>query len=340
MIDPIVGRGSAATAGELRTFARRELLANIDAGHSRVWLACPFLSLPIAEELGAASSRAAERRLLTALVSGGVQVGALSPAALRLLMDDGWQIRSIRNLHAKLSIVDRSWGLVGSGNLTNAGLGSTDKGNVELGVVLNAQQIDAASSIYEGWWREAEEVTDRDISRFEALPTQGSTAAPESAVGPALEMGDPAELETILGDDDPERRLWVKANYHRRRPDGREWWHRGWISDWRKASYRRGDLILLYLGAKFDGPRRCPAIVRVTRECRNDPLFVAEHDPDARVRWPWVTDVECVYEVPIASGVPLDAFGVTPQGLQGGYKELSRAQFEAAAEYLIAVAGQ
>lgn len=333
-----MGGVNAATAGELRTFARRELLANIDAAYSRVWLACPFLSVPIAEELAAASSRDTDRRLLTALVSGGVQVGALSPAALHLLANDGWEIRTIRNLHAKLSIVDRSWGLVGSGNLTNAGLGSTDKGNVELGVVLSPQQIDAASSIYEGWWREADAVTDRDISHFDALPTHAFTATLESGVGPALEVGDPTDLQAILAAPDPAQRFWIKANYHRRRPDGREWWHRGWISDWRKASYRRGDLILLYLGAKFDGPRRCPAIVRVTRECRNDPQFVAEYDPDARARWPWVTDVECVYEVPIASGITLEAFGVTPQGLQGGYKELSRAQFEAAAESLMGVA--
>ncbi|HKI66711.1 MAG TPA: hypothetical protein VJ989_05525 [Solirubrobacterales bacterium] len=136
----------------------------------------------------------------------------------------------------------------------------------------------------------------------------------------------------------PGRRFWVKANYHRRRPDGREWWHRGWISDWRQASYRRGDLILLYLGAKFDGPRRCPAIVRVTRESRYDPEFVAENDPEAADRWPYVTDIECVFEVPIESGVPLDVFDVTPNGLQGGYKELSRSQFEVAAGYLMTAA--
>lgn len=96
------------------------------------------------------------------MVAGSVQVGALNPGALRLLKDEGWEIRSIRNLHAKLSIVDGFWGLVGSGNLTNAGLGSTAKGNVELGVTLSPEQIDAASSIYEGWWREADEITEGD----------------------------------------------------------------------------------------------------------------------------------------------------------------------------------
>lgn len=330
---------SVATAGKLRTFARPELLSNVEDANTRVWLASPFLSHPIARELAEASSTDVDRRLLTALVAGSVQVGALNPEALELLRSDGWEIRSIRNLHAKLSIVDGSWGLVGSGNLTNAGLGSTDKGNVELGVVLSPAQIAAASSIYAGWWREADDVTDEDLARFAAIHIRQPEKAPEMGVGPALEIGDPGDLEAILGAHDPEQRFWVKANYHRRRPDGREWWHRKWISDWRRASYRKGDLILLYLGAEFDGPRRCPAIVRVTGESRHAPEFVAENDPEAGDRWPWVTDIECVFEVPIESGVPLDLFDVTPQGLQGGYKELGRPQFETAASHLLAAAG-
>jgi hypothetical protein len=57
---------------------------------------------------------------------------------------------------SSLSIVDESWGLVGSGNLTNAGLCGTDQGHMEFGVVLSPAQIDSAFSIYEGWWCEAD----------------------------------------------------------------------------------------------------------------------------------------------------------------------------------------
>lgn len=175
-------------AGRLRTYSRGELLGRIAVASRRVWLASPFLTRPIAEEIAERSSENVDRRLLTALVAGSVQVGALSPEALGLLASDGWEIRSIRNLHAKLSIVDRSWGLVGSGNLTNAGLGSTKKGNVELGVVLDSAQMEAASSIYEGWWREADEVTDKDVERFAALPALQDTGDAEMGVGPALEI--------------------------------------------------------------------------------------------------------------------------------------------------------
>ncbi len=327
------------TVGQLRTFARIELLGAVSGARTRVWLASPFLTLTIAEELVDASLPATDRRLITALVASSVQVGALDPEALALLIDDDWAVRSIRNLHAKVSIVDDAWGLVGSGNLTNAGLGSTERGNVELGVILDRTQIDSASSIYESWWREAEDITNVDIARFVALPQQQRDMTAEPGVGPVLEIGNSADLESILGAD-VDRRFWVKANYYRRNADGRGWWHRGWISDWRKASYREGDLILLYLGAAFDGPRCCPAIVRVTAEPRHDPDFVAENgDPEAQDRWPFVTEIECVFEVPIERGVPLDAFNVTANGLQAGYKELNSEQFEAAAQYLVSAAG-
>jgi hypothetical protein len=326
-------------SGELQTYARKELLATISAAKSQVWMASPFLTRPIARELAESASKVRDRRLLTALVAGSVQVGALSPEALSILAAGGFELRSIRNLHAKVSIIDGSWGLVGSGNLTNAGLGSTEAGNVELGVILDRVQIEAATMIYDGWWEEAEVIDAEQLAQFAALPrTRPRGATVEKGVGPALEIPDPDALEAIFGNErqTASRQYWIKANYHRRNDDGRGWWHRGWISDAKKASYGVDDLILLYLGAKFDGPRRAPAIVRVSTECEYNPDFVArEGDPEARERWPYVTRVECVFEVPVASGVPLQAIDVSSSGLQGGRKVLSRAQFEAGAQFLL-----
>jgi hypothetical protein len=141
-----------------------------------------------------------------------------------------------------------------------------------------------------------------------------------------------------LGDESlaAKRQYWIKANYHRHNEDGRGWWHRGWISDAKRASYKVDDLILLYLGAKFDGPRRAPTIVRVKEECEFNPDFVARNgDPEAQDRWPFVTRVECVFEVPVERGLPLHAIDVSSNGLQGGRKVLSRAQFESGAQYLL-----
>jgi hypothetical protein len=330
--------------GELQTFARKELMEAVRAAKRCVWMASPFLSQPIAEELAesAAASEAQEKRLLTALVAGSVQAGALSPRALKILEAAGFELRSIRNLHAKASLVDSSWGLVGSGNLTNAGLGSTKAGNVELGVILDVAQIEAASRIYDGWWMEAKAIDAEELAWFAALPkTKANGREVEKGIGPALEIPDPDALEAILGDEHRAagRQYWIKANYHRRNEDGRGWWHRKWISDAKRASYKIDDLILLYLGAKFDGPRRAPAIVRVSEECEYNPAFVvANGDPEARDRWPYVTKVECVYEVPVERGVPLAALDVSSSGLQGGRKVLSRAQFESGANYLLGAA--
>jgi hypothetical protein len=100
-------------AGELVTYARTELLARIRGAEQRVWLASPFLSKPVAEEIVIAveESSASERRLLTALVAGSVQTRVLDPGALETLLDSGFELCSVPNLHAKLSLTDMSWGL-------------------------------------------------------------------------------------------------------------------------------------------------------------------------------------------------------------------------------------
>jgi phosphatidylserine/phosphatidylglycerophosphate/cardiolipin synthase-like enzyme len=98
-------------AGELVTYARTELLAQVRQAKERVWLASPFLSRPVAEEIVAAvtESSAVERRLLTALVPDSVRTRVLDPAGLEALLDAGFELSSVPNLHAKLSLIDSSW---------------------------------------------------------------------------------------------------------------------------------------------------------------------------------------------------------------------------------------
>src|SRR5206468_11120384 len=99
-------------AGELVTYARTELLARIRVARHRVWLASPFLSKPVADQLVTAveESSAGERRLLTALVASSVQARVLDPDGLETLLDAGFEICSVPNLHAKVSLIDSSWG--------------------------------------------------------------------------------------------------------------------------------------------------------------------------------------------------------------------------------------
>src|SRR4051794_29094916 len=111
-------------AGDLLPVARDLLLAALVRARQSSWLASPFLSEEVARAIAAEAraGRARDRRLLTALTERSVVSGYLSARGLQRLLDAGWTVRSVPNLHAKVSIMDRSWGLVGSGNLTGAGL--------------------------------------------------------------------------------------------------------------------------------------------------------------------------------------------------------------------------
>jgi hypothetical protein len=321
-------------AGELVTYARTELLARIRGAEERVWLASPFLSKPVSEKIAAAAeeSAAGERRLLTALTASSVQTGVLDPYALDTLLDAGFEVCSVPNLHAKLSLIDGSWGLVGSANLTNAGLGNEGGANVELGVILDGGQIATAAGLFTRWWDGGAPVGISVIAEYAALPRLKQSPGLPVAHGAPVGVGLPQSLEDILAEDELTalgRGYWVKSNYQR--GDDATWWKRGWISDWRQASYAVGDLIVLYLGAKDGGPAICPAVVRVTGQSEFASEWIAAHgDPEAAEQWPYRTMTEPVGEVPIESGAKLDEFGLSGQSLQGGYCSITRQQFEEA----------
>lgn len=321
-------------AGELVTYARTELLARIRNAKQRVWLASPFLSRPVAEEIVTAvgGSSASERRLLTALVASSVQARVLDPGALEVLLDSGFELCSVPNLHAKLSLTDANWGLVGSGNLTNAGLGSEGRANVELGVVLDAEQISGAAELFARWWADADPIGAAQIAEYAALPQLKLAPGQPRAYGTPVGVGLSQSLGEILAEDELTalgRGYWVKSNYQRH--DNPTWWERGWISDWRQASYAIGDLIVLYLSAKDGGPAICPAVVRVTEPSQFAREWIAAHgDPEAAQQWPYRTMVEVVGEVPIESGAKLEEFGLSGQSVQGGYCSITRSQFEEA----------
>jgi hypothetical protein len=321
-------------AGELVTYARTELLARVRGAKQRIWLASPFLSKPVAEEIVTAveESEATERHLLTALVAASVQTRILDPSALETLLDSGFEICSVSNLHAKVSLIDTTWGLVGSGNLTNSGLGGEARANVELGVVLDVEQIATAAELFARWWDDADPVGAAVIAEYAVLPRLKQPPGQPLAHGVPVGVGLPQSLEDILAEDELTalgRGYWVKSNYQRH--DNSTWWNRGWISDWRQASYAIGDLIVLYLGAKDGGPAICPAVARVTEQSQFADKWIAEHgDPEAAQQWPYRTRIEVVGEVPIKSGAKLEDFGLSGQSVQGGYCSITRQQFEEA----------
>ncbi len=320
---------------DLLPVARGELLRNLSEARKGVWLASPYLSLAAAKKVRKAASRPelSERRLLTALEPRSVESGVLSPKALRLLKEGGFEIRTAPNLHAKVSLVDSRWGLVGSGNLTNAGMGGEDDPNLELGVVLSAPQRSSARKIFDSWWTKSKPVSMDLISEYEKIPRRPFKKSWPEPAGSPIPVPDEDNIEDLLEQDRlglTSRSYWLNANYHQ--PDNEGWWRRGWISDWRRASYAVGDLIVIYLAAKDNGPARCPAIVRVNAPCRFDREFVKkERDLEAARKYPFVTDTKCLHDVlPVDDGIPLASFKANAQSLEGGYCHISQRQFEEA----------
>lgn len=328
----------ASSEGELLTFARNELVSEIEAAKQRVWLCSPFLTTPVGAQIAeaVASADCKDRRLLTALSEQSVRARVLHPLALAKLRSAGFEVRSAPGLHAKMSLVDE-WALVGSGNLTGRGLGGEAGANLELGVLLSTAQRASAAAIFGKWWERATPVTDAEIAAYDALPRYPKNPAGPGDFGTPVEMSGPQQLEAILAED-PERArsrfYWINSNYHQW--DDENWWQRGWISDWREAPYAVGDLIVIYLGAHDGGPASCPAVVRVRTRSHFARKWVLERrDPDAAERWPYVTDVEVVSDLPARRGVSLSLIGKTGQSVQGGYCSIDRGEFETLAAAML-----
>jgi hypothetical protein len=335
--------GSALAApGALLESALDEMVAAVRTGRSSIEIATPFLSAPVARLLAreARSARAKTRRLLTAVNVGAVEGGYLDPDALIAFRDADFEVASVRNLHAKVVLVDRRWGLVGSGNLTVAG---SNGGNAELGVVLNASQSRrAAMEFFDRWWDAAEMVNFRTLPRLarryrprspERRQREGQGGFYKSTVGSAL-----AEARK----DARHSGYWLKIMYSSpQREEAQFWRSLSWVGDrhqhqgkaiTHKPSYAIGDQLVIYLtrGAR----NGCPAIVRVKALPRYDPSLVRKHAlrPDDHKKWSWVTEVEVVASVRTMAKAPsLSAIGVASRSVrQQGHIHISDDQFREA----------
>lgn len=321
------------TAGVLLTYVQDELLRSIASASTSVALASPFLSLTIAKRIVAAVERsgASKRRFLTAVSARPVRSGVLSVPGIALLMDAGFEVRSIPNLHAKLSLVDGVWGVVGSGNLTDAGLGGADasRPNVELGVRLTRNQIHTAEGTFDDWWRAAADgrVTSELLEPYAAVkvvvPASSDGLAP---IGSPLPGPTTVPLPTTSGPT-PRRQYWVKAMYWHGKPTG-EWWRSiSFIHDRHQGTpeamtsrprYRVGDLIALYI-TQPAGPGRIPAVFEVTHPAEDGRDEVAERygAEDAKL-YGWTTKVAVCRAMPVEHAPTLDVVGKSPKSLQVG----------------------
>jgi hypothetical protein len=326
-------------SGTLVSSSLSPIVAGVRSAQRLVCVATPFMTLDVARRLIQASDEgvADDRRFLTALVDSAVESGYLSTLALEELDLAGFELRSLLNLHAKIVLVDRRWGVLGSGNLTRAGAAG---GNAELGIVLTAAQTRRTQlEHFDLWWQEAEPL---DLRRARALrrrePTDAQRRRRRGQGGlflqpPDPELGSFARGRAAAG-------YWLKLVYGDGMTD-RDTFAGDWISDHdrtradgsaggRTPGYRKGDHVVIYVAR---GQRlACPAIVRVTQSPILDPTRVARARGEAEARqWPWVTEVEVLRRVALRRGATLEQIGVASTSIrQHDHIRLSAQQFRRA----------
>jgi phosphatidylserine/phosphatidylglycerophosphate/cardiolipin synthase-like enzyme len=189
---------SESSTSSLVTDAGNHVEAALAAATSQVLLASPYMGAGVLADFSKlAKASPATWRVLTKLDAASVAHGSLSIRGLRQLLSAGVGLRSLSNLHAKVVITDQAFGLVGSANFTNTGLGgSGGKANIELGVLLDATQRKAATEHFDHSWDGASLVTEAWIKAVEEtanhLPASVSAIIPDAgSTDEALPLGRP-----------------------------------------------------------------------------------------------------------------------------------------------------
>jgi hypothetical protein len=139
---------------------------------------------------------------------------------------------------------------------------------------------------------------------------------------------------------------WLKILYSGTdRMTARHWRKRMWVSDrhidrpgggtpLRRPGYKVGDHLVIYVtrGAR----QACPAVMRVADEPVYDPDLVSrEANPHDASKWSWVTWLEPVASVSLATAPTLAEIGVSPQSVrQQGHIHLDRRQYRRALRHI------
>lgn len=312
--------------------ADQHLFSALEAARSNVLLASPYLGARIAFRLaGLAAHSSASWQLLTALDPWAAAGGYLAQPGLRALLDAGVEVRDLRRLHAKTYLVDDVFGLIGSANLTDTGLGGGARPNAELSAHLDKQGVAKARAVVEAWWHEAEPIDAERLDAF-AAEVDGLPRFPRTPPAPTAPT-DRADglVEQLLSDTrDPERKLWVKAQtlHDQLAP----WRGPHWFSN--HGGRGRPRIETRDLVAVYSTPHHgIIAIVEVTSDSREDPDFVRRQRgwaSDDLVKHPWVnhtaprlvpTDLTVVD--PVAAGMSAGQLS----SLQGGWTGLQPEMF-------------
>ncbi|MFH5877288.1 hypothetical protein [Arthrobacter sp. NA-172] len=257
-----------------------------------VVLTSPYLSYVVCRSIAdAAIGSSRSWTLYTTLDPLAVASTFLSVPGMALMLDTGVEVRHVDRLHAKCFIVG-SRGMLGSANLTGAGLGSSVNSNRELGVELDRDQIDEARRMILAWPSRSVSRSDLDDLAVHAkwLPK------PSPVVRDQDEDSTLLDVDRLLADArEPERSLWVKVE------DGAPVLDQ-WRQEWRFAnpgskrgdkwigepSIKTGDLVFICA----TGTKDCYVVVEVTTDPELLPddyvEWAAYREGEDPERWPWV----------------------------------------------------
>jgi hypothetical protein len=327
------------------------MMTALRSAKTSIVIATPFLSRSVAGHIVRAADEglARQRRIITALNDSAVAGGYLSIDAIEEFISGEFQVKSLRNLHAKVLITDGSWGLIGSGNLTEAG---SNGGNAELGIVLSTKQAHQAQhDFFERWWQAAEPI---DLAYMRSLRKREQPKAPEKqrrkGRGGIYKPRSEIDLPD-LRDNARESGYWLKTQYYSEvRAQASYWKGRTWVSDRHterigggepllRPTYKGGEHLVIYLTR---GPRKgCPAIVRVVAPPEYAPDLVADQDsPESAERWGWVTWVDVLHSTNLSDAPQLSDLGIAPRSVgQHGHIHINRTQYRRAQEAIPRVAG-
>jgi hypothetical protein len=220
-----------AAAGALLGASLDELAVALRTSSSSVRVAAPFLSLAVAQLIVRATrlGRSSQRRLLAALNPSAVEGGYLDPMAVEAFADSEFEVRSLPNLHAKAVLIDASWGVIGSGNLTEAG---SNGGNAELGIMLDPEQTaEAERAFFDRWWKAAEPIEPSDLRRLRKKRPPAPERRRTRGHGGFYKTPPGSELAAYQADP-RQSPYWLKIVYAR---PGRErastWRGTTWVND-------------------------------------------------------------------------------------------------------------
>lgn len=301
-----------------------------------VLLVSPYLAYDVCAQIAQAAKGSPHRfALVTTLDPSAVANGHLSVKGLERLLVAGVEIRQSERVHAKCFLLG-SRALLGSANLTGAGLGSSATPNRELGVMLSPDDAQEARRAIEAW--PARVVTGADLvallAESERLTWQPAAQSDNLDATTALRLA-----EHLLADArDPARRLWLKLEYGAPALDG--WRKASWFASPKKGKpgFRAGDLVMVCAKDTHD----CYAVVEVASNPEHQPAdyvaWTAEHDALAADRWPWINRTVPRLVPDDLLELKLHELGVSGQGLQNGHVRLQLDQFSAGVRALARLA--